>query len=297
MLSLPVNIQAILIACLGWLSFSLADVLNKWLGGIYPVHSLLFVTSTIGTAISLTWLLVRHGPKGFDDPKLPWHLFRAGSITLGSVCVLKALTSLPLTDFYGIVFLAPFGVAIVAHFLLREHVGWVRVTAMIVAFTGVLILTQPQYATGNTGLYWALGVPAMMSCNALSVRKIGQHSPLPLYALIPFLGMASLNGVLSLHDFVMPRTGDLWMFTGVAVLVMLGQVFFSAGFRRATLSAIVAPFLYTQVIWGAIAGYLVFGDVPALTTYAGLTLIIGAGLFSFYREYRLARKAVPLSEA
>lgn len=296
MLSLPVNIQAILIACLGWLSFSLADVLNKWLGAIYPVHSILFVTGAIGMTISLIWLLTRHGMKAFDSPYLHWHLFRGCAVAGGSICVVNALKHLPLTDFYGIVFLAPFGVALVAHFLLKEHVGWVRVAAMLVAFLGVLVLAQPQYDSGNVGLFWSFGVPIMMSCNALAVRKIGQTSPLPLYALFPFLGMAALNGVLGYKGFVMPVSNDVWMFFGVAILVLLGQVFFSSGFRRATLAAIVAPFLYTQVIWGIIGGYLVFGDVPTLTTFSGLTLIIGAGLFSFYREYRLARKTMPVSE-
>ena len=58
----------------------------------------------------------------------------------------------------------------------------------------------------------------------------------------------------------------------------------------------VVPYQYTTIIWAALFGYLVFGDVPDAWMLAGGAIIIGAGFFIFVREQRLARRDAAFSE-
>jgi drug/metabolite transporter (DMT)-like permease len=51
----------------------------------------------------------------------------------------------------------------------------------------------------------------------------------------------------------------------------------------------VAPFEYTAVVWGALYGWLFWHELPAVNTWIGMTIIIGAGLYVLYRERRIAQ--------
>lgn len=287
------NMQAILFVCLGWMSFAAADGFSKYLVQSYPVTSILLVNGAIGAAISLMWLFTRYGARSVITPKFKLHLLRMIWTTGTSFSVIHALKYLPLADFYGISFLSPFFIALLAFFFLHEKLGWRRFSAMAVAFTGVIILAGPQYQTHNVGLVWAFMVPVFVAFNALTVRKIGTGEPLPLFPLFPFVGMIILNGILAFtpgHTIVLPETGDLLYFIGCTLGVIGGLLGFANGFSRASESVVVAPFLYTQMIWGVLIGVIFFNTVPTSTTLMGAALIITAGLFSFYREYRLAHK-------
>jgi drug/metabolite transporter (DMT)-like permease len=54
---------------------------------------------------------------------------------------------------------------------------------------------------------------------------------------------------------------------------------------------VVVPYQYSMIIWAAVFGYLFFGDIPTLATLLGVIIIIGAGLYIFFREQRGRRAA------
>lgn len=287
------NIKAIFFVCLGWLCFAVADGFSKYLVQFYPVTSILFINGVIGVTLSLLWMVTHHNLRQIVGPKFKLHLLRMVWTTGTSFSVVHALKYLPLADFYGISFLSPFFIALLAFFFLNERLGWRRFAAMAVAFAGVLILAGPQYQTHNVGLVWAFLVPVFVALNALTVRKIGTDEPLPLFLLFPFVGLIILNGTLALtptHPIVWPNPVDLLYFVGCTLGVIGGLLGFASGFSRASESVVVAPFLYTQMIWGILIGIVFFNTAPTATTLAGAVLIISAGLFSFYREYHLAHK-------
>ena len=53
----------------------------------------------------------------------------------------------------------------------------------------------------------------------------------------------------------------------------------------------LSPFVYTQLIWVVILGYLVFDHVPTVWTMAGAAVVIGSGLYLLYRERKLGKSA------
>lgn len=282
------NIQAIFIVCLGWLSFSFADTCAKFLVQKYDPSIILMTNGTIGMTLTFVWLMSTGGFKAFKTPKFKWHVLRALFTTGSSFSVVHALEHLPLADFYGITFISPFLIALFSFLLLGEKVGWRRITAMVVAFIGVIILAGPQYETHNIGLVWAFLAPVCLALNVLCVRKIGHGEPLSLFAFFPFVSIAFFNTLIVGGDYTLPATGDLWIFVLSTCCVMGGLIGTSIGFAKASDSAVVAPFLYTQIIWGVIIGMVLFATMPTSATLIGAVMIIGAGLFSFYREYRLS---------
>lgn len=282
------NIQAIIIVCLGWLAFSFADTCAKFLVQHYDPSIILMTNGIIGMVLTFIWLMATRGLQAFKTSKMKWHLLRALFTTGSSFSVVHALEYLPLADFYGITFISPFLIALFSFLLLGEKVGWRRIVAMVVAFIGVIILAGPQYETHNIGLVWAFLAPVCLALNVLCVRKLGHSEPLALFAFFPFVAIFLFNAAIIGPDYSLPATHHLWIFVVATTCVMGGLIGTSIGFAKASESSVVAPFLYTQIIWGVMIGMVLFATVPTSATLMGAALIIGAGLFSFYREYRIA---------
>lgn len=289
------NIRAILIVCLAYFGFSVADLFSKMLGQVYNVHQLLSYTGAVGVIISSVWLQRMLGWRGFiPAEKKRWHLARSLSVAGIPICVISALQYLPLADYYGISFSAPFLILILSALLLKEHVAPMRWGAVIIGFIGVLILTGPKFDNVGPGVMLACCAAICVALSVITVRKIG-HAPPPYYIFFPFCATFAINlGALAVTGDYQPiAAGDIWKFAALITFVISSQLCFAIGHTRAASAAVTAPFLYTQIIWGILFGWLVFGDVPVLTTGIGLAIIISAGLFSVLYERRLARRFIP----
>jgi S-adenosylmethionine uptake transporter len=82
--------------------------------------------------------------------------------------------------------------------------------------------------------------------------------------------------------------GDMVRISVSAVGVVGGYMFVVLAMRTGDV-AVVAPFRYSSLVWALIVGYVVFGDFPRPLTLVGAAIVVGTGLFTFYRERRLAQ--------
>ena len=197
---------------------------------------------------------------------------------------------LPLADFYGIVFIIPFFVMILAVIFLNEKVGWRRCAAALVGFSGIIILASPQFNHIGEGVLCALLGALCAAANIIMLRKIGHGGPIPLYGFYAFLAITLFNsGIMAAQGLYKPfELAYLPYFLIHGPIVVIGLLCMSIGFAKAPEAVVVAPFQYTQIIWGVAFGWFFFGALPTSNTWIGLSLIIGAGLYSLWREYRHA---------
>jgi drug/metabolite transporter (DMT)-like permease len=56
-------------------------------------------------------------------------------------------------------------------------------------------------------------------------------------------------------------------------------------------ASVVVPYQYSMIVWAVMFGYFVFGDVPQMSMIAGAAIIIGAGIYIFWREQKLGHEA------
>ena len=85
-----------------------------------------------------------------------------------------------------------------------------------------------------------------------------------------------------------PDLEGLALFALTGVLQGIGQYFLVVAFLFGE-AVVVAPFRYFALIWATLYGYLMFGDIPGLDTLSGAAIVVGSGLFIFYRESRKSR--------
>ncbi|MCM2344879.1 MAG: DMT family transporter [Alphaproteobacteria bacterium] len=282
------NIHAILLALLGWFAFSLTDAFTKGMTDDFGTIQLIGMSSIVGTVLSGGWILYRHGWRGFLTPK--WKLFalRGLLVIAISYLVVYALSLIELADFYGIIFMSPFLVTILSVFLLKEKIGIHRVIAMVVGFGGVLVLAGPQMQSNPLGLLCVFIAMVGGSLVTILIRKIGREPVTTLFAFVPFVSSTVVYGPLMLLPGNFQVPDNPWLLLGpssMGLLAFAGFIFFSLGFTRATETAVIVPFHYSQMLWGVLLGYILFADIPQPSTIIGSLIILSAGLYMLWREY------------
>lgn len=281
------SLIAVAYACIGYFLFCVADTITKVLTHDFHAFQLLGVTGLIGLVMISGLIMIRHGWRGFITPKWKLYLLRGIAQSTGTFLVIKSLTTIPLADFYGIVFLVPLGTTALATLFLGEKIGIHRICALLIGLVGVFIITGPSFSTGNIGYAYALGATLLSCSGGILVRLIGHEPVIERYALFPFLLSACVFMPLALHDGLLPLSSafDVSAFILIPVLVTVGLILYSLAFARARDTAGIAPFHYTQMIWGTLFGFIIFHDVPTLSTIGGSFLIILAGAIVIWREH------------
>lgn len=195
-----------------------------------------------------------------------------------------ALAHLRLDQTITVVFLTPLTVALLAGPLLGEWVGWRRMLAILAGFVGVVIAVWRGADSIDPAFLYSFGSMLCYAAFMLLTRAIaGRDLPfvtLFYSMLVGAVGMAPF----ALASWATPRDATSWLLlAALGAFGGTGHFLFIHAYRLAPASTI-APFLYFQLIAMVSLGYLVFGDAPDLRTVAGLTVVIGSGLYLFARE-------------
>ena len=197
-----------------------------------------------------------------------------------------ALRWMQLDEVLSIIFTFPFIVAIASGPMLGEWIGWRRWCAIGFGFAGVLLITRPGLGGVHPAALFSLGATISYGLYAIITRLVSK-----LDSNQTSLFYSNLIGALVMLP-VIPfvwQTPSSWlialMLVMIGVLGSLGHYFLIAGHRLVPAS-VLSPFVYTQLIWVVILGYLVFDHVPNTWTMAGAAMVISSGLYLLYRERR-----------
>ncbi|MAY69953.1 MAG: S-adenosylmethionine uptake transporter [Halomonas sp.] len=204
--------------------------------------------------------------------------FVRGLLLLGaSTFAYLAFRTLPILQVYVINFSSPLLVTLLAIPLLKERVGWRQWLAILVGFGGVVICVGPVDWRANPAILLPFGLTACFALYQLSTRRFGREDH-PLTSLF----YAGLAGAL-VSSAVVPAfwtpvaLGDLPLFVFVGLMGAASQLTLILAMRYAPAS-LVSPFLYLQIVWAALFGFIFFGDVPRPETWIGAALISAAGI-------------------
>ncbi len=282
------------LALMAFALFSSTDAMIKWLSAGYPVHQMLFFNAAFALVPVALVTLHGGGLHQLRTRRLGLHLMRGGVGMIAAFCAFTAFSLMPLADAYAIIFATPLLITVLSVPLLGETVRWRRGMAVLVGFCGVLVMLQP----GNGSLDIAAAAAMMTAvASALSVVVVRKLSTTETTASIAFYtnatAMVVMAGLLP-FDFVLPSLGDLAVMAAAGLAAGSAVMLLVAGYRRAP-AAVVAPFQYSQMLWGVGLGLLFWGDVPATAVAVGATIVVASGLYILYREVVLAGgKAEPV---
>ena len=271
--------------------FVVGDTCIKLIGTTLPVAQ---VICLIGLVSSL-FLLMLCGQQGIlkDVPLIFTRtvLLRSLFDAMASFMFVSALMHMPLANLSSVMQSVPLVVVAVGVIFLGEKVGLSRIAAVIAGFVGVLLIVKPTPQTISIYEFFAVGAVIVVAFRDLVTKRIPAHVPLLVIAFANaiFISLSGL-GVGLVQGFTTVEAWQLALLLGAGLFVTISYFFIVATVRLGDLSA-TAPFRYSEVVFAIIAGILVFNEYPDAISYAGMALVIGAGLFAAHREAAQARDA------
>ena len=265
---------------------SVLDVIAKILLYKFSVAQMTFLRGGFSLIILGAIGAIRYGVKSFDTQIPGWHLLRTVLMMISSFTFFAALALLPLVNIFVIVFVAPIVVAALSGPLLGEKVGVWRWSAVLIGFSGVLIILEPSTEFSLAGTIYGLIGVVTYALNTLTTRKLsGRESPLNLSFYI-FFGPTILGAAISIFDWIPPTMWDWFLFFLTGLVGGFAFLFFNIALKKAEAS-FLASFEYTGLLWASLAGYFIFNEVVDSKIWLGAAIIIFGGVIILYRESKV----------
>jgi drug/metabolite transporter (DMT)-like permease len=275
---------AIGLMCGAVLCFSLLDTSAKWLTGSMDPLQVVFARYA-GSMLLVSLLFNPWSRPGVLRSRKPWLQAVRSLLLLGSTALnFFALKYLQLAETVSIMFATPLVVALVAGPLLGEWPGPRRLAAIAVGFLGVLVITRP----GLGGMHPA-AILVVIGCGcyafySLSTRVLAAYDP-PETTMV-YSGVAGTVALLPLIPLFWswPQGPLPWLaMLATGVFGAFGHWLLILAHRLAP-ATILAPFIYSQIVWMIALGFIVFDQLPDRWTFVGAAIVIASGLYLLYRE-------------
>lgn len=256
---------------------------------IAPVQIIWLQFATI-FVVTAMMSVPKYGWSVFKPLPFGWQLMRGVASSTGIGMFYWSLYFIPLADATVMASVAPAVVAILSPFMLAERIGPRRVAAVFVGFVGVVIILRPGFGGQSAGYLIATIAGCLMALFYIGNRRLaGLHPPLVTIAHNAMIGTVILAPAMPFF-WVDPFPAHSINLPAFLVFALVGQSLMVSSFRFAP-AAVIAPYQYTNIVFAIIAGYIVFGTFPDLVVWAGIVLIVGAGIYIAIRE----AKSLPAS--
>jgi drug/metabolite transporter (DMT)-like permease len=264
-------------------SFAGSTAAAKWLVAAYPAGEVLFVRQIASLATCSAMILPFTGLTVFYTRRLRAHGVRAISQATAQTLIVIALSLLPLASAVAINFSAPLFATLASAIFLREAVGPVRWTVLVVGFVGVLTISHPGIGTFQIGTLFAIGNAILYGSVTSGVRGMTATESAETLIMYQMVMLAVIFTAFLPFGFVAPTWIDGAIMLLIGVANAFGQSWWTRALHLAPTSA-VAPFYYFSLVWAIGLGFLIWGDVPTISLLIGSVIVVGSGLFLLWRE-------------
>ena len=274
---------------------SMASCVKALADGI-PPGEIVFFRSAFALPVVLIWAAAQGKLAGaFTTDNPVGHFWRGLIGTSAMVLGFLALGLLPLPEVVAIGYAAPLLATIFAAMFLGETVRLYRMTAIFLGLAGVFVILYPRLSVldmaeanklETVGAFAALLGAVFAALAQVFVRKLVQHERSVTIVIWFSITAASLSLLTLPFGWVLPSPTTAALLVLVGLLGGLGQILMTESYRHADMG-VIAPFEYVSMLLAIGIGYVVFAEIPALTTMGGAALIAVAGIVIIIREHRL----------
>lgn len=263
--------------------YAICDATIKFLGQDMTSVQVIFAASLCSLPFILAQAATSGAGRGGLWPRLPgWTALRVGLILINSVIVSYTFTRLPLAQAYAIFFCMPLLITLLAVPMLGERLDLARGLAVLAGFAGVIIALRPGSEALVLAHLTAILGATLGALNSLILRRIGGREHAAVMLLYPALGQVIVLAA-ALPYLWQPMSALHWGLAGmIGLLSTLAGVAIIRAYVRAP-AIVVAPMQYSQIIWAAALGALIFGEAMDGPMILGIGVIVGAGLFHLWK--------------
>ena len=274
------------IVSLTYLCFTLLDGSAKWLVQSVPVLVVVWLRFLTHALLAAALLFPLRGRALVRTRHLRWHVVRGLMFCAMTGINFWALQYLQLTVTASIFFTVPILIALMSAPLLGERMDAKRWAAILTGLVGVLVIVRPGSAAFHPAMLLSLGNAVLYAAFNLMTRKLAAYDSPETIQFLPAVVASVLLAPFALAAWESPPGGFEWLLLCLmGVFGGTGHYLLAVAHRYAPASTL-APFLYQQILYMALFGYLVFGSVPDAAVWAGAAIVVSSGLYLFARERR-----------
>lgn len=278
------RMTGIALMCAGLAVFAVLDASAKWITGY--MHPLQAVWARYAVSVVLVMLVLnswtRPGVMTTRAPVLQG--IRSLMLLLSTVLNFIALQYLQLAEVMTIMFATPLLIALISGPFLGEWPGPRRLVAIAVGFVGVLVVMRPGSGGMHPAAFFSVAGVFCYAFYNLTTRKLASiDSSETTMVYSGVVGVFLMTPVM-FFIWTTPASAAVWV-----IMVLMGACgafghWLIIGAHRRAPAAVLAPFIYSQLIWMLILGWLVFEQWPDRWTLGGGLIVVASGLYLLYRE-------------
>lgn len=273
--------QAMLCALTGFFAWVVVDAVIK-LGGQAALSPFMImaILGLVGAAGMVAVAVSRRNIAALRPKNMRGQLIVCSCSIAMSYGNVIALRYLSLTIYYIVVFVAPLAIAVLSTFMKHETLTLTKIACLLAGFVGVVIAISPSDWGSGEGLGYIATLinVAIFALSTVTMRRISQTDSVQSIQFLNSLSVGVVGVVgASLHTFVMPEIPALVIMIAAAGVNILGNVLYNKALKH-TSSTNVAQLHYTQIVTGAILGYLIWHEVPTWNLVIGSIIIIASGM-------------------
>ena len=168
---------------------------------------------------------------------------------------------------------------------LGEKFGWRRWTAILTGFTGVLIILRPASSVISEGSIFAIIGAIMFAVYLILTRYVSRLDTAVISFFWTGIGGTVTMTVISFFIWEpIPQKDLLWLLT--MCILSSSSHFLMVKTLQVAEASVIQPFSYLQLVFGSIIGVMIFSESIDLMIIVGVTIVIGSGLFTTWREHK-----------
>jgi drug/metabolite transporter (DMT)-like permease len=280
----PMAAKGVFLVSAGSIGLVLMAALAKYLGSRLPPFEILFFRSAVGFICAL-WVFRSDLMEPLRTKRPGAHFFRGLVGAGGNACFFWTITHMMLADSLALQFSRPLWMIPLALCFLSEVVGFRRIAVATVGFAGILMYARPftegfdpnAIVGAFGGLFAALVVVA--------IKNLQSSGTEPTRVIMFYYAFwnAFFAALPALFTWIAPTGPELVLLVLIGVMGMGGQALITHGLSMGDATALV-PLDYLRVIYAAILGFILFGEVPNAWSFGGMALIIAASLYLVLTE-------------
>jgi drug/metabolite transporter (DMT)-like permease len=276
--------------------FSVLDTTTKYISAWVPLLMALWFRYAFQAVATTLVILPIRGKRVLRTRHLPFQLLRGVLLLASSLFAFASLKHMPVGEFTAIVMISPLAITVLAATVLKEKVSALRWLLVAGGFAGTLVIIRP----GGEAFNWASLLPlCLVATNAwfqvLTSKLARTEDPVTMHLYTGWVG--TLIASLAL-PFVWTQVSATWLWLALClmgVMATIGHFMLILAYQRAP-AATLTPYLYSQIAFAMLGGWLVFRHVPDQLSMAGMAMIAvcgAAGAWLTVRENRPAPEPSP----
>lgn len=271
--------------------FSIQDAISKHMGGLYPPVMITMIRYWAFAAFAVALAARSHGgiAAAARTRRPVLQILRGILLASQIVIVIWSFSRVGLAHSQAIFSSGPLFVALLSMPLLGERVGWRRWTAIVIGLFGVLLILDPAAGSFDLRLLIPLSASLIFAIYVISTRLVSRSDS--TMTSFFYTGVAGAVAITAVGPFYWtPLAPQDWGWMLMLCVTGTSSHFFLIKAYELLDAAEVQPLTYLQLVFASILGVAIFGETIGLNVIAGSAIVVGAGIFTVWRESVVARR-------